>query len=272
MLQKVAACITDGNLTVRAKIKGKDEVANLAADFNKMTDTVVARMKESEKAAQQKQQFIDNLAHELKTPLTAIRGHAELLQNTKTTEEDLFVSTSHIIRNIDRIRTMSQKLLELALTRDKKIDFIDVPVSVLFKAAQDEFRLVLEDRRICLTAFCGTEIIRGDQALLQNLLFNLIDNAINASDTDSSITICSTAEGKTIVLQIIDEGIGIEKNDIENVFEPFFRTDFSRYNKACPNVGLGLALCKQIADCHNAKIVIFSEPHKKTEIKITFTT
>jgi len=269
-LQKVSKRITAGELAVRATISGRDEISDLAESFNEMADEIVARIKENEKAARQKQQFIDNLAHELKTPLTAIKGYAELLQNTKTTEEERLNSTFHILCNVDRIQSMSQKLLEMALNRDLKIEFRPVSVSELFMNVKDEFLSVLREKNITLTTSCNSEIIYGDAVLLQNLLCNLIDNSIKASENGGNIALNAYEKDGSIEIEIIDKGVGIAKEDLENVFEPFYRTDFSRANHDKINAGLGLALCKQIADYHHASIEIQSEIGEGTAVKIIF--
>jgi len=270
-LQRVAGQIKSGEFTIRAAIKGSDEIADLAGSFNEMADEIVTKIKESEKIALLKQQFIDNLAHELKTPLTAIKGHAELLQNIKTTEDERLKSIFHIMRNVDRIQMMSQKLLELALNRDLKIKPQAISISELFNNAKNEFASILTKKRITLTSSYKTETIYGDPVLLHNLIYNLIDNSIKASENNGKITINAYEYDIFIIIEIMDEGIGIAKEDVENVFEPFYRTDFSRSNRSKNNnTGLGLALCKQIADIHHAKIEIQSEIGKGTLVKIIF--
>lgn len=292
-LQDIAKRITSGELAIRAQIKGKDEISNLALSFNEMADEIVAKMTESEQNAIQKQKFIDNLAHELNTPLTAIKGHADLLQNAKTTEKERINSTFHIIQNVDRIQKMSQKLLDLALNRNLTISQNPILLGDLFDAVKDEFDSVLRDQNINLSISGKDETVYGDFVLLQNLVSNMIENSIRATQRGGSIYLNAHKDDEHITIEIIDNGVGIAKKDLENIFEPFYRTDFSRSNyhkndtekmpltepvkKSTPNsfvdknhAGLGLALCKQIADIHEAKIEIQSKQGKGTTIKIIF--
>jgi len=271
-LQRVSKRIAEGEFTFRAKVKGADEIADLSESFNEMADKIVTKIEESEQLALQKQQFIDNLAHELKTPLTAIRGHAELLQSVKSTEDERLSSTVHIIQNIDRIQTMSQRLLELALNRDFKLKAQAVPAAELTEIVRAEFVSVLSEKGITLTAECQTDTVYGDPVLLQNLLCNLIDNSIKASENGGTVHLKIYEDNGHAVVEIADDGTGIAKEELENIFEPFYRTDFSRSNRSKGSAGLGLALCKQIADIHDARIEIESEQGKGASIKIIFTT
>jgi len=269
-LEQVAKRIRGGELTIRSEVTGHDEIAALAVSFNEMADEVVSRIAENEAVALQKQQFIDNLAHELKTPLTAVKGHAELLQSVKSSEDERLRSTAHILSNVDRIQRMSQKLLTLALNRDMAITLQPVSVGELFERVHDEFTSTLAEKDMALSLSCDIDIIHGDAVLLQNLIGNLLDNAIRASDAGQTITLKAYEEDVSPVIEITDEGVGIPEKDIANVFEPFYRVDFSRSNKNKSNAGLGLALCKQIADAHGAKIEIQSAVGQGTSIKIIF--
>ena len=273
VLQNVTKRITAGEYDVRAETKGNDEISVLAACFNEMSEKILSKANEQKKISLQKQQFIDNLAHELKTPLTAIYGYAELLQKTKISNEDLIDATSNIMLVVKRIQDMSEKLLELAITRDLTVDFEPIELKLLFKKIQDNLSLRLKEKNIMLNISCEDCFIFGDSVLIENLFVNLLDNAIKASYENNEILISSFKQDDTIVVEIKDNGIGISKKHLDYIFDPFYKTDFARSNTGTQHgAGLGLALCKQIAEAHKAKMEIESEPDHGTKIKIIFTT
>lgn len=270
-LQKVTKEITEGNYEVRAKVAGEDEIAILGKHFNEMTDEVVSRIEEHRNISIQKQRFIDNLAHELKTPMTSIYGYAELLQNSKLSSEDSFNATSQIMYDVKRIQSMSQKLLDLALTREVFIEKSPINLPEMFEQLKNDFHTQLKSKNIGLNIQCQLRSINGDRVLIENLFANLIDNAIKASFTGGEILIISDRKEEKSIITVKDEGIGISKEHINQVFEPFFRSDFSR-SSLKGGTGLGLALSKEIASAHHAKIEITSNLNEGTSIQVIFTT
>lgn len=270
-LQKVTKEITEGNYEVRAKVAGEDEIAILGKHFNEMTDEVVSRIEEHRNISIQKQRFIDNLAHELKTPMTSIYGYAELLQNSKLSPEDSFNATTQIMYDVKRIQSMSQKLLDLALTREVFIEKSLINLPETFEQLKNDFHTQLKFKNIELNIQCQVRSINGDQVLIENLFANLLDNAIKASFIGGKISIISERKGETTIITVNDEGVGISKEHINQVFEPFFRSDFSR-SSLLGGAGLGLALSKEIVRAHQAKIVVTSKLNEGTSIQVIFTT
>jgi len=270
-LQNVTKQITEGNLRMRAQIKGHDEISTLAEHFNEMTEEVVSKIEEHKNISLQKQQFIDNLAHELKTPLTSIYGYTQLLQNTKISEKDLINYTSHIIYDVNRIQSMSKKLLDLALNRDIILDLKAIDLNELFLTLKNEFLAQLQGKNIELILFCDAREIFGDPVLIENLFANLLDNAIKSSNYNSKIYLSSEKQDNIVTIIVRDEGIGIAKEHLQYIFEPFYRTDFAR-SSSKGGAGLGLSLCKQIAEAHKAKIHFESELNVGTKAIVSFTT
>ena len=273
VLQEVTNRITAGEYDVRADVKGRDEIAALAAHFNEMAAEVSSRIQEQKKIALQKQQFIDNLAHELKTPLTTIYSSAELLQTTKFSEDDLIDATSQIMRQVNRIQELQKRLLDMAMNRNYKIENKPIRLSSLFQKVRDEMSSQLSEKGLDFIVSCNTDILFGDAVLIENLLTNLLDNATKASDDHKTIYLFSFRQGDTVTIELHDEGKGISEEHLEYIFDPFYRTDFARIkSEDYGGAGLGLALCKQIAEMHSAKIEVQSVPGKGTTFILTFTT
>lgn len=271
ILQDATAKIASGEYDVRADVKGSDEIAALAVHFNDMAKEVSSRIEEQKKIACQKQQFIDNLAHELKTPLTSIYSSAELLQTTRFSGDDLLDSTSQIMRQVKRIQEMSKTLLDMAQNRKFSIEKKPVPLCPLFQKIQSEMAPALKSKNIDLIISCNAGSVEGDPVLLESLLTNLLDNAIKASAPHGTIYLFSFQKNGSVTIELRDQGKGIAPEHLEFIFDPFYRTDFARAKEEhSGGTGLGLALCKQIADMHGAEIDVQSVLKEGTSFSITF--
>lgn len=270
LLQKVSEQIAAGKYEARAKIKGNDEIALLSSRFNKMADEVVSKMEEEQQISLQKQQFIDNLAHELRTPLTTIYGYAEFLQCANSSDDERINATNHIMQQVKRMQTMSEKLLDLSITRRSTIDMREIELTSCFERIHEMLLPRLEQKQLNLEISCKSQFLLGDEILIEQLLLNFLDNSIKASPEFGTISLNAYGQD-SVTIEIEDNGYGIEKQQLKRIFEPFYRVDIAR-SREHGGAGLGLSLCKQIADVHNAKISIQSQIGQGTKISLIFTT
>jgi len=270
-LDEATGRISNGDYSMRIPSSGKDEFAALAIKFNSMADVIESKIHELQISAEQKQRFIDNLAHELRTPLTTIRGYAEYLKNANINEDDKITSIDYIVSEAVRIEEMAVKLLDLALLRNNSIELVVIDVPDLFNAVKSKLSLKLSTKNISLEINCGQGSIMGDRVLLESMLYNLLDNAIKASQEGASIFLSNTMENGNCTVVIQDFGKGMSEEHIEKLKEPFYRIDKAR-SRSEGGTGLGLALCEQIAELHKAGLVFSSETGKGTTTKISFTT
>ena len=141
---------------------GKDEFHELAENFNQMASSIQEKINELDKNAQDKQRLIDNLAHELRTPLTAIRGFAEYLQSAKTTEPNRLKATDYIITEIDRMKNLAFKLLDLALVRNSKLDLQELSPWELLNQVKVASESKLKEKNQTLTIDSTLTKLRGD--------------------------------------------------------------------------------------------------------------
>ena len=270
-LDQATGRISAGDYSMRLPVQGKDELAALAGHFNTMADEIKTKIKELRLIAEQKQGFIDNLAHELRTPLTTIGGYAEYLKNANIDEDDRLSSIDYIISEAKRMEEMTDKLLDLALLRNNVLTLKEVNLPELLHAVSEKMRPPLLEKQLQLEVASEAAVVYGDRILLESLLNNLLDNAVKASKEKSRICLSACSEKEHPVITIRDFGKGIPPECMAKLTEPFYRIDKSR-SRSEGGAGIGLALCRQIAELHKAQLIFSSAPEKGTTVKIVFTT
>jgi len=262
--------IADGQYSERIAIKGKNELASMATAFNRMATQIESQISMLEDEALKKQQFVDNFAHEIRTPLTSIYGYAEYLQKAKLDEDELIESAGYIMLEADHMKSVANSLLELATLRNYQPNILPIYLPELFEDINKSLDILLAEREARLHCQSFAYSLPGQQDLIKTLLLNLCKNAIQACDVGKGeIFMVSDKEDGKVILTVADNGCGIPQDKLDKVAEPFFRIDKSR-SRDNGGVGLGLALCKQIADVHNAKMVIDSKLSSGTTVKIIF--
>ena len=269
-LREATEAISNGDFSIRADDSGKDEFSLLAADFNRMAEHISAQMRELEDNAKTKQQMLDNLAHEMRTPLTSIRGYAEYLLNANIDENEKIEATEFIITESERLKSIGEKLLDDAFIRENGI-----------KCENSNLGFIVADTAKKLTFFAnnsGVQIAVNaqntecfcDGLLVGMLLTNLANNAIKACKGNGKIVLSCGIENGNPFVSVSDNGVGMTEEQIMHVTEPFYRTDKSRARND-GGTGLGLALCERIVKAHGAHLSFESELGKGTVAKVTFT-
>ena len=212
-------------------------------------------------------QLIGSLSHELKTPLTAIKGYSETLLRVKLSPGQEEKSLNYIYQESGRLSRLSEKMMELARLYEPecKVALHEASVGELFEEVESSVRHRLEETGITLIreGDCQDKNKTLDIDLMASFLINLINNSIMASEPGSNIYM--GADGTS--LWVRDEGCGIPPEEVDKVRKAFYRVDKSRSRKS-GNMGLGLALCDQIAAVHNGRMEIESQVGKGTKISI----
>lgn len=269
-LIKSTQFIKEGNFSERVEIKSNDEIGILSDYFNEMAVSIEEKVFELEKSIEQKQRFIDNLTHELKTPLTSIIGYAELLLATKYNEETFLLAINYILKEGKRLNNLSEKMMDLILLKKENFIIKKESIKDIVLTVKEVLNNRLEEKNIDLIVQGKDYKILVERDLITNLIINLLDNAIKASDKDSKIYLSIYRNiDLEVVIEIKDKGIGISKGDISKVFEAFYMVDKSRY-RGNNNIGMGLAICTQIAEVNKARIDIESKVNQGTVIKVIF--
>ena len=222
-------------------------------------------------AVKARQDFTANVSHELKTPLTAISGYAELIENGLADPE----SEKHIAQ---QIRANSDRLLQLIndTIQLSRLDHGETKSNTeeidLYGAASEcctNLKVSAEKNNILLTCDGRSALIRGDEEQIKELIENLVQNGIRYNNAGGYVRVSVRHEDGHAVLSVRDNGIGIAKEKQSRVFERFYRVDKSR-SRDSGGTGLGLALVKHIAEIHNADIEMDSAPGAGTEISVHF--
>ena len=263
--------IAEGDYETRLTIKGSDELAAMAQSFNHMTDEIQRQMEELVATAENKQLFIDNFAHELKTPLTTIYGYAEYLQRAAISEDEKHFALACILSESSRMQTMAYQMMELANLRSDQIHMEHLSLEDLFQKVKQAMLLKASEKKIDLLFYCEISKIYGDSNLLESLLVNLIDNAIKASNPGSPILVKAFEYDGAPMITVEDKGKGIPQEALSQVTQPYYRVEKHRHRRD-GGAGLGLAICEQIVARHKAKLALTSSLGTGTTATITFTT
>lgn len=253
--------ISSGDMEAYADESGNDELSTLAKSFNSMLGTIKSQMGKLADEANEKQRLVDNMAHELRTPLTSIKGYAEYIEKAAVSEEEKIDSSRCIIREANRLKKISEMILESANLRADGAEMVMTDISEIADAAVLSLRKKAELSGVLLEAHTEKRMINGNATLLGILLGNLTENAINACDKGGKVKVICTQDE----ICIEDNGRGLTKEQISHITEPFYRTDKAR-SRANGGAGLGLSLCEQIADIHGLRLVFESEPQKNTKV------
>lgn len=260
-LRKAAAEYTGGNYLYTLKMKSKDEYADLANSMSYMAGEI-SNLDDYQK------KFVANISHDFRSPLTSIKGYAEaLLDGTIPFEmKDKYLGI--ILFETDRLNKLTTSLLALN-SFDNKGTFLDIvsfDINNIIKKTAESFEGTCTQKKITLKLTFASEetLVDADMGKIQQVLYNLLDNAIKFSHHNSSIQVTTTEKGDKVFVSVKDHGIGIPKDSIKKIWERFYKTDASR-GKDKKGTGLGLSISKEILTAHNENINVISTEGVGTE-------
>lgn len=254
-----------GNLTYEVELSGEDEFGRLADSMNYMAHEL-NEMEEYER------KFIANISHDFRSPLTSIKGYVEAMMDG-TIPVELQEKYFHIVLfETDRLKKLTEELLTLNSFGSKhgmlEISTFDINAVIKNTAAAFEGRC--RDRRISIELLLEEkqQPVKADMGKIQQVLYNLLDNAIKFSNDDSLITIETTLKHEKVFISVKDRGIGIPNDSQKKIWERFYKTDTSR-GKDKRGTGLGLAIVKEIIQLHGEHINVVSTEGVGTEFIFT---
>lgn len=241
-------------------------------ELKPLVNALLQQKKKQKMLDKQKKQFTANVSHELKTPLTSIAGYAELIETGMAKPEDIKPFAGVIRKQALRLVSLSEDIIQLSQLEesdDEDMSFESVNLYEIAQRCVEALNINAINKCVTLNLTGEECYIRGKAQLVEELVYNLCDNAIRYNKENGNVTVTVTPLEKGASVSVKDTGIGIPKKYQERIFERFFRVDKSR-SKATGGTGLGLAIVKHITQLHDAKLEISSEESKGTEIIVTF--
>ncbi|MCR5507206.1 MAG: HAMP domain-containing histidine kinase [Lachnospiraceae bacterium] len=255
----------DGNLTHTIEIDKDDEIGHLAASLNYMAS-------ELSKGEDNQKQFIANVSHDFRSPLTSIKGYIEAMEDGTIPPEMSGKYLKIVLNETERLTKLTNSLLQLnnLNTRGMHLDITDFDINAVIKDTAASFEGTCRAKRIRFKlVLCGEKLfVTADMGRIQQVLYNLIDNAIKFSDTNSQIKLETSEKNDTVFVSVKDSGIGIPKESQKLIFDRFYKTDLSR-GKDKKGTGLGLAITKEIINAHHENINVISTVGVGTEFIFT---
>jgi len=256
---KTAGIIGTEGLSRRVPVGNEGrEIAELATAFNDMLERIEALITDMRAVT-------DNIAHDLKSPLTRIRGIAETTLTGSQNITEYRDMAGNVIEECDRMVSMINIMLEIARTDAglTKLDTKELDINEILVDIVDIYEALAQDRGIILTLLNPGNIPRvsADNAMIQSAVANLIDNAVKYTPSGGEVCIRTGIENGTIMISVTDTGPGIPEKDIPHIFERFYRGDISR---STPGSGLGLSLVMSIARAHGGDVSVRTSPNGST--------
>jgi heavy metal sensor kinase len=261
---RTARQISERSLKERVPVKKyPDEIDQLAITFNQMLDRIqilVTGIRE----------MSDNIAHDLKSPITRIRGISEVSLTAGASEKEYENMAASTIEECDRLLDMINTMLVISRTEAgvNKLDAEKLDIGSVVRDACELFQAPAEDKELKLICnVAGSFSITGDNRLIQRMIANLLDNAIKYTPAAGSIEVTvDDLKNDAVAVSVTDSGIGISKEDLPRIFERFYRCDPSRSEAG---IGLGLSFARAIARAHGGDIKVASEPNRGSIFTVT---
>jgi signal transduction histidine kinase len=256
LIQTVRNILHTGEMSTRVPVgRGRGELDALVSLFNQMldkNDSLIRAMHNS----------LDNVAHDLRTPMTRLRGVAEFALQDPSNQEACREALADCMEESDRVLTMLNTLMDVAEaeTGVMRLEITSVSIPELIRAVADLYEIIAEEKQITLALDLPEQLqISGDYARLQQAIANLLDNALKYSSAGSSVTIAARRQGTNAVIIVADTGIGIAAHEIDKIWDRLYRGDRSRSQRG---LGLGLSFVRAIVHAHGGTVRVDSAINK----------
>lgn len=261
---QTARRISSGSLQERVPVnKREDEIDQLAITFNQMLDRIQALVTEIKEMS-------DNIAHDLKSPITRMRGISEVTLTSAASLKEYESMAANTIEECDRLLDMINTMLFISKAEAGvgQLDRKEIDIAAVVRDACDLFQSVAEEKGVRMVCHAKEAFrLYGDIRLIQRMIANLLDNAINYTPNDGRIEVSVLAEShQKVKIVINDTGIGISQGDLAHIFERFYRCDPSRSQSG---TGLGLSFSQTVARAHGGDITVVSIPNQGSTFTVT---
>lgn len=268
-LAAVAGRMSGGDLSIRAPVQSKDEIGQLAGQFNQMAERLEASFGALAAERDALRRFVADASHELRTPITALKNFNELLQGPAADDPAAraeFLAESQA--QLEHLEWITQNLLDLSRLDAGLIalELDDNDVADLIETAMVAFKTVAQQKGVNLSVEAPEPSLklRCDRARVELALSNLVDNAVKFTPAGGSVQVGAEKTGETVRLWVRDSGPGIEVADLPHIFDRFYRGQ----NNSAEGIGLGLAIVQSIVRAHNGRVFVESAPDEGSRFVI----
>ncbi len=253
-LQKASQEIAGGNFDTKIQINTADEIEDLANSLNSMAISL-------QKKYQLQRDFIANVSHDFKTPLSVMRSYSEAIKDGIVAGEDAKNYAEEIINEVDRLNKLVIGIMDLSKLQGGRLPLNKESFNIkeLLSECIDKFTPIALRKNISLVLDADDVQIYGDKSYLLRVIYNFVDNALKFSPKDKDVIVSTEFVNKGIKVSVIDKGIGISEDMITNIWTKYYKHTKSG------GMGLGLPICSEILKLHNFEFGVFSEENKQTE-------
>ena len=260
---RTAIQISNGDFSSRVPITGRgEEIDRLANTFNNMVERIQALVKGMKEVT-------DNMAHDLRSPITRIRGVAEMAITSAKDNRDYEHMAGSVVEECDRLLGIINTMLDISEAKAglSKLNISQVDISMIVEETCELFRPIAEDKNIrIIKRLSDNTFIWADNQKLQRVVSNLLDNALKYTPTGGTVTVIVEGDADQVMVSVNDNGMGISRDDLPHIFRRFYRGDRSRSQ---PGTGLGLSWARAIIEAHGGHISATSTLNERSTFTVT---
>ncbi|MGM9927450.1 MAG: ATP-binding protein [Bacillus sp. (in: firmicutes)] len=269
-IQEATSRIAEGDYSVRLKTSNFDEIGELAEDFNSMVDKLNTSMEEIDSLEKRRRQFMADVSHELRTPLTTISGVIEGIRNDMIPEKEKEKGINLVSKEAKRLIRLVNENLDYEKIRSNQVKLIkeNIQLVEVLEIIKEQLDFLAEEKNNeIVVEVDGEAYVYADYDRLTQILINITKNSIQFTE-NGQITLRGKAGYKETIIEIEDDGIGIDPADIEKIWRRFYKADLSRTTNPYGEFGLGLSIVQKLVTLHDGRIEVTSEKGKGTKFTI----
>lgn len=269
-LQDATSQVAEGNYDVKVHSSNFDEIGELAEDFNQMVDQLKNQMEEIDSLENRRRQFMADVSHELRTPLTTISGVVEGIRSDMIPVEEQAKGMNLVSKETKRLIRLVNENLDYEKVRSNQVKLIkeEIQLTEVLEIIQEQLDFLAEEKNDQIIVEAEDNLyVYADYDRLTQILINIVKNSIQFTENGNIYLRGKQGDNETII-EIEDTGIGMNPEEVKNIWRRFYKADISRANNPYGEFGLGLSIVQQLVHMHDGEIEVTSEKGKGTKFEI----